>query len=684
MRQFAMRGPAAADSIRVNRQPALVLRTPASQRSTSPAMEGGWDLSRVPVRNDPPVRVQAKLMVGQTDDPAEQEADRIADAVMRMPDPGGPAPSARLTSCDAIAPAAPIQTKATRGSGNAGFEAPPIVHDVLLSSGQPLDAATRAYFEPRFGHDFSSVRIRTGALAAEAVSTIGARAFTSHRNIVFGADQFAPHTSEGRHLIAHELCHVLHQRHGASAILRKRDDKAKKKQAAAASSYRWEPEPGASIGADDLHAVPTYLTGISQRRIQPASLSDLSGKINEIGGEVKSGAFAKVVVDAKIPLEVPTLFLIVKFDGKYTRTDKSAKLGATDEKAAETKTQPEGQEQELELKASIGAELKVWEFISLSLEKFVYMNLSGEDLGAALSDALRQALFHLLKDKGIDQAFLQHVLAHPKDKDLLNTYLKYRKFFADDPSVGFELGIGTKLSATAKSDEENEIGGSLEEISGLEDVDKKEAKAFKETALAGHVKVDGNQIELRLSKREREDRSKLVKFQLNGELGGTFAKTELKAIASKAESLLVSREWIYVMTRVGQADGGEGLTFEGIASALSTAFPPIGKKKFGKIELEPKFELELSVEHETGSTRSNWKVVARVSQAAGLKASPKLGPAELSVDVQVGQFFDISGEIKKFLDTVYKPQPKIPKPPTLAPTKKFQSDRDLSSHPLVR
>jgi hypothetical protein len=86
--------------------------------------------------------------------------------------------------------------------------------DVLghLSSGRHLDEGTRSLMESRFGESFDDVRIHTGHHAAEAADTLQARAFTVGEDIVFGAEEFAPETTEGRRLLAHELTHVLQQR----------------------------------------------------------------------------------------------------------------------------------------------------------------------------------------------------------------------------------------------------------------------------------------------------------------------------------------------------------------------------------------------------------------------------------------------------------------------------------------
>ncbi len=97
-------------------------------------------------------------------------------------------------------------------------EVPPIVHEVLRSPGRPLDAATRAFMEPRFGHDFSHVRVHTDAQAAESARAVNALAYTVGRDVVFGAGQYMTGTGEGRQLLAHELTHVV-QQGGASALV---------------------------------------------------------------------------------------------------------------------------------------------------------------------------------------------------------------------------------------------------------------------------------------------------------------------------------------------------------------------------------------------------------------------------------------------------------------------------------
>jgi len=104
------------------------------------------------------------------------------------------------------------KTLQRRATANAETDtAPAIVHEVLRSPGQPLDAQTRAYMEPRFGHDFSKVRIHTDALANESAESVNALAYTVGPQIVFGAGVHQPGARNESELLAHELAHVVQQ-----------------------------------------------------------------------------------------------------------------------------------------------------------------------------------------------------------------------------------------------------------------------------------------------------------------------------------------------------------------------------------------------------------------------------------------------------------------------------------------
>lgn len=88
---------------------------------------------------------------------------------------------------------------------------PPIVSEVLASSGRPLEPIVRMDMETRFRHDFSQVRVHTDAMAATSAQAVEALAYTVGNNIVFGNGQYDPQTTQGRRLLAHELTHVMQQ-----------------------------------------------------------------------------------------------------------------------------------------------------------------------------------------------------------------------------------------------------------------------------------------------------------------------------------------------------------------------------------------------------------------------------------------------------------------------------------------
>jgi hypothetical protein len=87
---------------------------------------------------------------------------------------------------------------------------------VLNSTGRGLDRTVKTDMEQGFGQDLSAVRIHTGVDAANSASEINARAYTKGNQIVFGQNEYAPHSASGKHLLAHEITHVVQQQKGIS------------------------------------------------------------------------------------------------------------------------------------------------------------------------------------------------------------------------------------------------------------------------------------------------------------------------------------------------------------------------------------------------------------------------------------------------------------------------------------
>ncbi|MFC7737915.1 DUF4157 domain-containing protein [Roseomonas sp. GCM10028921] len=160
--------------------------------------------------------MQAKLVVGEVDDPLEKEADRVADRVMRMPDPAPPtgASGLRVSRACAACEEEELRRAAVAPAALSGHEAPPLVGQVLARPGRPLDAATRAFFEPRLGLDLGHVRLHDDPAAAQSARQVGARAYTVGGDIAF-ADGVDTRSEGGRRLLAHELAHVAQQTGGS-------------------------------------------------------------------------------------------------------------------------------------------------------------------------------------------------------------------------------------------------------------------------------------------------------------------------------------------------------------------------------------------------------------------------------------------------------------------------------------
>jgi hypothetical protein len=127
---------------------------------------------------------------------------------------GAPGPSGECEACRKKRESKTLERAVAHplSPGVHRSEVPPIVHEVLRAPGQPLDAETRASMEPRFGHDFSHVRVHTDAKAAESARAVNAQAYTVGRDLVFGTGEYQPQTHSGRRVLGHELAHVVQQK----------------------------------------------------------------------------------------------------------------------------------------------------------------------------------------------------------------------------------------------------------------------------------------------------------------------------------------------------------------------------------------------------------------------------------------------------------------------------------------
>jgi hypothetical protein len=174
--------------------------------------------------------IQPKLTVGSAHDAHEHEANRTADMVMRKP--SNSAENGAYTEGSSFMPTiTPViqracaacehdkeqtaQRKET-GAATGGFTAPPSVSRAISRSGNALDSNAKTFMESRFNRSFDNVQVHTDSDAASSARDISARAYTSGNHIVFGEGQYQPNCEGGRHLLAHELTHVVQQ--GGSSV----------------------------------------------------------------------------------------------------------------------------------------------------------------------------------------------------------------------------------------------------------------------------------------------------------------------------------------------------------------------------------------------------------------------------------------------------------------------------------
>ena len=167
-----------------------------------------------------PFNIQAKLTVGQEDDPLEHEADAMADTVMRMP-----VNSFIQRKCAGCGEEEKVQKKAVNGitavsqsQSDKGATVNPSTAEAIKSSagsGNRMDAETNSFMSNRFGSNFSEIKIHTDSESINLNRDLNARAFTVGRDIYFNEGEYQPASAQGKKLLAHELTHTIQQGRGA-------------------------------------------------------------------------------------------------------------------------------------------------------------------------------------------------------------------------------------------------------------------------------------------------------------------------------------------------------------------------------------------------------------------------------------------------------------------------------------
>ncbi len=215
--------------------PPALPNNPPDDRATGQIQRSplaGYSFGKLAIEPKERFGIQTKLAIGRSGDKYEQEADRIAAQVMGMPAPDS------LFKVPLTNPNLPLavqrlnQPTLRRQEENEGEEEDKIITiqakeeskqtpkvtpeleqrlQARQRKGQPLPEKTRAFMEPRFGQDFSQVRIHNDSQSAQMNRELNAQAFTHKQDVFFGAGKYNPISSEGARLLAHELTHVVQQ-----------------------------------------------------------------------------------------------------------------------------------------------------------------------------------------------------------------------------------------------------------------------------------------------------------------------------------------------------------------------------------------------------------------------------------------------------------------------------------------
>jgi hypothetical protein len=294
-------------------KPATALAT-ARATETTPSQKGASSVTMssklTPLDSSTtgmPLFLQPKLAISQPGDSYEQEADRVADQAMRMPDP---IVQRQCAACAAGGPLCPACEEdsamvSRKASGQAGTEVPASVHSALGSSGAPLPASMRAFFEPRFGMDLGHVRVHTDGEAQQSARDVHALAYTVGSHVVFSADRYAPSTSHGQRLLAHELAHVVQHCRGPAAVHTRRaisepgDPAEREADAVADIAMRGLPVPLLVHTPAPVSRFPYQTVGTTLNRTNIVTLTGVSYWVQRTGDRYDVTQSSRMAADSE-------------------------------------------------------------------------------------------------------------------------------------------------------------------------------------------------------------------------------------------------------------------------------------------------------------------------------------------------------------------------------------------------
>ncbi|MCK6570548.1 hypothetical protein L6V77_05470 [Myxococcota bacterium] len=379
----------------------------------------------------------------------------------------------------------------------------------------------------------------------------------------------------------------------------------------------------------------------------PAKMGSLEAIGQYLGSfQVARGEFADVEVWVDVPIpQLPGATGKIGLKGTYT-CDKAGK-------------------KELSLSVDGGLAWELFKVIRASVRLQTALKLSGDDLGAAFTDALKQNLFMVLQTSGVDNQ-VQELARLAKDgpsawelaqalvpiygtydaakiaiarvgKDkVLEFHRAYGAFFHNNPNVGFESSVAVvadaEIGATTKGK------GTLEGRVGLEDVDNKKAKKFAEVAGEVMVSNGNNLAKVRVAKRRREGGQDVVKLDLSGQFSvpRSLAKDSGSRLAN-ARGLFQSVKGLYTAVR-GAQEGRDIPQISGVANALLSGFGTLGIA--GK-QADFLQGIEANFTWTNGTLSACTARLKNITQL-GTGTGQTVGPVE--ANVQLGTFTDVSKE----------------------------------------
>ncbi len=362
--------------------------------------------------------LQKKLTVSRPGDRHELEADLVADQVMRMPE----SPASAGSKISGSAP--PVLHRKHNGGDGSRPTAAPSLHQALASPGRPLDPTTRHFMEPRFGYDFARVRIHDDPLAAQSAQDNAARAFTVGNHIVFGAGEYKPSTLAARHLLAHELSHVIQQNKSNSLSIQRqpvdRTPEAPAPKIVTISAYYNDKTAKAilSNGKVTFLSIETELKpGTYKLKLDPSLTGPYHYRLflvnrkvdDQLGAEVKGVNFKWTSKQHLSPADMIDLVIISTETEdflKYVQSNYGAKLDPADRVRIIEAIQESGlpREEWFQLKKGERQTRTSKEAVELVERYLANRELRREEAIAAEDEFQRTALLTMAPETGLDES----------------------------------------------------------------------------------------------------------------------------------------------------------------------------------------------------------------------------------------------------------------------------------------